>query len=387
MMNYSIYLHIPFCQHRCGYCDFNTYAGLDDLIPAYTRALEVEIRSFSSLPVHTIFFGGGTPSLLPPSSIAKLLQALGETFDLLPDAEITLEANPGTLSKAYLKALRATGVNRLSLGMQSSHPQELAMLERTHSMDDVINAVNWARDAGFDNLSLDLIYGLPKQSGDFWEATLTQALKYSPEHFSLYALTLEHGTPMKHQVERGQIPEPDPDVAASMYEIAESRLSSAGYQQYEISNWAKAPAEVWSSQHNIQYWRNFPYLGLGAGAHGFAEGSRTVNVLSPQAYIRKLKENNVDRALSFPRTLATVSITPIDIETEISETMMMGLRLTHEGISAHAFEARFDRSLDEVFGDEIEKLIGLGLLTWNDHALCLTPRGRLLGNQVFMHFV
>jgi oxygen-independent coproporphyrinogen-3 oxidase len=387
MTSYSIYLHIPFCRHRCGYCDFNTYAGLQDLIPAYTRALEVEIRSFPSLPVHTIFFGGGTPSLLPTSSIAILLRALHETFELQLDTEITIEANPGTLSKNYLQDLRTAGVNRLSVGMQSAHSQELALLERTHSMDDVNSAVNWARDAGFNNLNLDLIYGLPMQPIDLWEATLIQALDLAPEHFSLYALTLEHGTPLKHQAERGQIPEPDPDMAASMYELAAVMLSQAGYQQYEISNWAKAPAAIWGSQHNLQYWRNFPYLGLGAGAHGFAEGTRTVNVLSPQAYIRRFKDNITDRVLRFPRTPATVSVTSIDIDTEISETMMMGLRLTVEGVSAHAFEARFGRSLGDVFGDEIEKLIQLGLLKWNADVLCLTPRGRLLGNQVFMHFV
>ncbi|MBG7609368.1 MAG: radical SAM family heme chaperone HemW [Anaerolineae bacterium] len=387
MIPYSIYLHIPFCHHRCGYCDFNTYAGLDDLIPDYTRALEREIRSYPSIPVHTIFFGGGTPSLLAPSSIDRLLKALQETFDILPNAEITLEANPGTLSKNYLKALRTAGVNRLSLGMQSSHPQELAILERSHSMVDVFNAVDWARYANIDNLSLDLIYGLPYQNIDLWAATLTQALEFFPEHLSLYALTLEHGTPLKQQVARGKLPDPDPDLAASMYELAAAKLSSAGYQQYEISNWAKTPVDVWGSQHNLQYWRNLPYLGLGAGAHGFAEGSRTVNVLSPQTYINRLKERNSDRALIFPRSQATISITPVDKETEIGETMMMGLRLTHEGVSAEAFKARFNQSLQDVFGDEIKKLIGLELLTWKDQALCLTPRGRLLGNQVFMHFV
>lgn len=387
MMPYSLYLHIPFCQHRCGYCDFNTYAGLDDLIPAYASALETEIRSFAALPVHTIFFGGGTPSLLPPSSIATLLHAMRETYELQPDAEITLEANPGTLSKGYLEDLRAAGVNRLSIGMQSAQPGELALLERNHSVDDVVDAVRWARQAGFDNLSLDLIFGLPEQPIDLWEATLTQALELAPEHFSLYALTLEHGTPLQHQAERGLIPEPDPDDAATMYELAAARLSAAGYQQYEISNWAKTPAEVWGSRHNLQYWRNLPYLGLGAGAHGFAEGVRTVNVLSPQAYIRRFEGAAADQALRFPRTPATVSVTPIDLETEINETMMMGLRLTNEGVSAQAFEARFGRSLDDVFGDEIKKLVALALLEWHADILRLTQRGHLLGNQVFMQFV
>jgi len=386
-MTYSIYLHIPFCQHRCGYCDFNTYAGLDDLIPAYTRALVAEIRSLPSLPVHTIYFGGGTPSLLPPPLIERLLHALRDAFDLHPNTEITLEANPGTLSKSYLNALRSTGINRLSLGMQSAQSGELALLERIHDVNDVIDALDWARQVGFDNLSLDLIFGLPDQPLDLWDDTLTQAVGLFPEHFSLYALTLEHGTPLKHQADRGLIPEPDPDMAADMYQLAAAKLSAAGYQQYEISNWAKEPAEIWSSQHNLQYWRNKPYLGLGAGAHGFSGASRTVNVLSPQAYIRRFKDHNVDRTLRFPRTPATASVTPIDRETEISETMIMGLRLTQEGVSAHIFEERFGRSLDDVFGDEIEGLVELGLLTWYANSLRLTPRGRLLGNQVFMQFV
>ncbi|MEN8172275.1 MAG: coproporphyrinogen-III oxidase family protein, partial [Chloroflexota bacterium] len=266
-------------------------------------------------------------------------------------------------------------------------PGELALLERIHDLDDVVDAVGWARGAGFDNLSLDLIFGLPDQAIDDWGDTLAQALELAPEHFSLYALTLEHGTPLKHRADRGLIPEPDPDLAAEMYELADSRLSASGYQQYEISTWAKAPAEVWSSQHNLQYWRSKPYLGLGAGAHGFTGNFRTVNVLSPQAYIRRLGADQDDQTLPFPRTPATSSLTPIDSETEIAETMIMGLRLTQEGVSTQNFEARFGRPVDDIYGDEIEHLIELGLLTRTANTLRLTPRGRLLGNQVFMRFV
>ena len=277
MQPHSIYLHIPFCQHRCSYCDFNTYAGLENLISAYAQALQHEIKYVAAtldakLPVHTIFFGGGTPSLLPAEYLANILKTLRTSFNVFPDAEISLEANPGTLSAAYLTELRNLGINRLSLGMQSAHPDELKFLERIHDYMDVVDAVTWARQAGFDNLSLDLIFGLPEQQTQTWVDSLQRALALAPEHFSLYALTLEHGTPLGSWAARGLIPEPDPDRAADMYELATEMLAQAGYAQYEISNWARENHEC---RHNVQYWRNQPYLGLGAGAHGFVNGMRT----------------------------------------------------------------------------------------------------------------
>ncbi len=391
---YSLYLHIPFCRHRCGYCDFNTYAGQDDLIPAYVDALcrEIELLSESSglpLPVHTVFFGGGTPSLLPPAGLEKILATLDAHFNLLAGAEISLEANPGTLTAGYLGDLVRLGVNRLSLGMQSANPEELLLLERQHAYRDVIQAVTWARRAGLDNFNLDLIFGLPEQSLESWQRSLNLALGLYPAHFSLYALTLEHGTPLYHWAARGLLPEPDPDVAADMYEWASERLEAAGYQQYEISNWAArtASGELLACRHNLQYWRSLPYLGLGAGAHGFSGQIRTVNVLAPRAYIQRLQTG---QALSYPRTPATVSAQAIDRAAEIGETMMMGLRLTREGVSRAGFEARFQEKLDRRFEKEIAALQRAGLLEWSvgpDPRLRLTRAGRLLGNQVFMQFI
>ena len=375
-------------------------------MPTYVDGLLREIQNLRDaaderLCVHTIFFGGGTPSLLPASSVGKILHNLDVSFEILSEPEISLEANPGTLSLSYLQDLTAVGVNRLSLGMQSAHPRELVFLERQHSFDDVLDSVRWARQAGIENLSLDLIFGLPEQTNDIWNRSLTRALDLSPEHFSIYALTIEQGTPLYEWANRGMIPLPDPDQAAEMYELACERLSVAGYTQYEISNWARTnidlkmknisllPKHNWSCQHNLQYWRNLPYLGFGAGAHGFAGGVRISNVLSPDDYIRRLLKKP-SLPVVFPKTPATISVQPISKEIEMSETMMMGLRLTGEGVSRAAFQKRFKKDLYKVFGSRIDRLIEWGLLTWagpEDDILRLTPRARLLGNRVFREFI
>jgi oxygen-independent coproporphyrinogen-3 oxidase len=406
----SIYVHIPFCLHRCVYCDFNTYAGQNDLIPEYVDALQHEIAYLKDaaerrFKVKTIYFGGGTPSLLPAPLISKILNKLDACFEFIPDVEISLEANPGTLSLSYLRDLSAIGINRVSLGVQSAHPRELAILERQHCFDDVIESVKWTRQAGIDNLSLDLIFGLPDQPLEIWNVTLTQTLNLDPEHFSLYSLSIEEDTLLHSWVSRGLISFPDSDLAAEMYELASEKLSSAGYLQYEISNWAKGKqrqqernsfsgnkfgnlAPYWACRHNLQYWRNQPYLGFGAGAHGFIKGFRVSNILTPLGYINRL--NQKDFLLSFPQTPATVGVVPINRSTEIGETMMMGLRLTSEGVSRTAFQTRFGQDFYELYAQQIKKLINSGLLEWaepREDILRLTPRGRLLGNQVFSEFI
>jgi oxygen-independent coproporphyrinogen-3 oxidase len=416
MTNYSLYLHIPFCRHRCSYCDFNTYAGLSSLIPDYVTALCREMKGHYSagskgdafavnqlenihtlpanasslLPVHTIFFGGGTPSLVPAAEYERLLETIDRCFLVDQNVELTMEANPGTLSLAYLREIHGLGFNRLSLGMQSANPQELRLLEREHQVSEVIQAVAWARQAGFDNMNLDLIFGLPYQSMESWQRTLRFALTLRPEHFSLYALTLEHGTPMQHWTSRGLLSEPDPDLAAEMYEWAGDTLQNEGYVQYEISNWALSTGdgEIKSCRHNLQYWRNQPYLGIGAGAHGYAGGVRTANVLSPSAYIQRCLGENTS---TYPCTAATATATPIDRAAEMGETMMMGLRLVKEGVSDRSFRYRFGVGLDHAYREQIKRLIRLGLLEWtgeeHDRCLRLTSRGRLLGNQVFLEFI
>ncbi|MBC8336378.1 MAG: radical SAM family heme chaperone HemW [Anaerolineales bacterium] len=397
MTEHALYFHIPFCRHRCAYCDFNTYAGQDALIPAYVEALcrEIEIVGQAApeeVEASTIFFGGGTPSLLSVSDFSSIFKTLRQNFNLREDAEISLEANPGTLTERYLEGLYALGFNRLSLGVQSAHPDELRMLERNHSYGDVISAALAARKAGFDNLSFDLIFGLPEQSLERWQATVKLILGLHPKHLSLYALTIEEGTPFGLWAERGMLPLPDPDLAAEMYEWASDYLYAKDYQQYEISNWTKPNQEC---QHNLQYWRNLPYLGFGAGGHGYATGMRYANILGIQPYIDRLSQEK--NQLSFPLSPAVVSKEIVGSEQEMQEHLLMGLRLTNEGVSAEAFHTRFGRSLENVFSKEIDELIGLGLLEWADkktsevsktsEVLRLTPRGRLLGNQVFLRFV
>jgi len=413
-MPYSLYFHIPFCVHRCAYCDFNTYAGQESLIPAYVDALCNEIRSVASsaperLTAHTIFFGGGTPSLLTPRQYEQIFNAIRKNIEVLFDAEVSLEANPGTVTLDYLRDLHGLGFNRISLGVQSAHPDELRQLERIHDYFDVIEAVTWARQAGFDNLNLDLIFGLPEQSLDRWQATVKLVLGLAPEHLSLYALTVEHGTPFGRWAARGLLPVPDSDLAADMYEWAGDFLASNGYEQYEISNWARSKDESgkmkdeesnpsFACKHNLQYWRNLPYLGFGAGAHGWASGYRYSNVLRIKTYIERLKPDYLIPDYPFPLSPATVNQTKISMHTEMQETMLTGLRLTREGVSAEDFAGRFGVQMRDVFGKEIDELLGLGLLEWADsplfsgeglgvRSLRLTRRGRLLGNQVFMRFV
>ena len=391
MQNHSVYLHIPFCRTRCGYCDFNTTAGMMLHIPAYVEALTREMRSVGGrsgerVRVHTLFFGGGTPSLLPPKSVERILTTAREVFAVQPEAEITLEANPGTVSREGLAALRAAGVNRLSLGMQSAHAEDLQLLQRGHTAEDVRQAVRWAREAGFENLSVDLIFGLPRLSLERWKITLEEALALDVEHLSLYSLIVEEGTPLARWVESGKVETPDEDSAAEQYEWSMERLESAGYVHYEISNWARRREQGGhlGSLHNLQYWRNQPYYGFGAGAHGSLNGLRLVNAAEMADYITRCAAGE---SQVYPRGPATVEVVGIDRETEIEETMMVGLRLTEEGVGRQAFWARFGERLEERYPRQIEQLTREGLLELTDDRLRLTRRGRLLGNRVFAAFL
>ena len=400
-MSYSLYFHIPFCTHRCAYCDFNTYAGQEDLIPAYVEALCKEIKYVGRVAgeqgietnTHTIFFGGGTPSLLSPLQFDSVFSSIRASFVIASDAEITIEANPGTVTEEALCQLRAIGINRISFGVQSANPFELKMLERAHNFFDVIQAVASAHKAGFNNLNLDLIYGLPEQTIDSWKTTIQRILDLHPEHISAYALTLEHGTPFGRWAQKGMLPLPDPDLAAEMYEWGSEILEAHGYVNYEISNWAKPNREC---KHNLQYWRSLPYLAFGAGAHGYANGYRYSNVLRIKTYIERLNTDHRLLNIAFPLSLAAVNHHKQTLKDDMSEFMMTGFRLTQEGVSTSKFEKRFGQSLDDVFGKEIDELLKLGLIEKNsplplgeglEGRVKLTQRGRLLGNQVFVRFV
>jgi oxygen-independent coproporphyrinogen-3 oxidase len=370
----SLYLHIPFCQRRCTYCDFNTYEGLEPLFAPYVEALAEEVRRTGrGEPAATIFFGGGTPSILPASAIEKLLGACRDAFAVDPSAEISLEANPGTVDAVQLAALRRTGVNRLSFGVQSAHAGELALLGRLHSFPQAAEAVGMARAAGFDNLSLDLIYGLPEQSLADWAATLEAAVELAPDHVSAYCLTLEEGTPLFERVAAGQTPEPDPDLAAEMYELAGVTLAKAGLRHYEISNWARPGMEC---RHNLVYWRDGDYLGFGAGAHSHRDGRRWWNVLAPGEYVARVRGGGSPEA-------GGERLDPAQV---MGEMMMLGLRL-HEGVTADVFRAHFGRELAVVYEEELSELVAGGLLEWDGRRARLTARGRLLGNRVFARFL
>ncbi|MDY6846501.1 MAG: radical SAM family heme chaperone HemW [Chloroflexota bacterium] len=393
-MNHSLYIHMPFCRHRCHYCDFNTYVGKSALIPAYVDALIKELRIVNrtkqGIPVHTIYFGGGTPSLIPISSYNKIMNAIETNFTLTSDCEISLEANPGTLTLDYLSGLLSLGFNRISIGVQSMDPFDLIRLDRSHSVWDVLESVYHARLAGFGNINLDLIFGLPWQDLETWEKTLSRAIALSPEHFSIYSLIVEPGTPLFAWYQKGLIKRQDQDLEADMYEMALAMLNDAGFDHYEISNWTKnSVTRDTRCRHNLQYWLGYPYLGIGAGAHGFSKGYRTVNVATIQDYIQKLNQNN-SPALTFPATPSQIGIEKIDFDTQMSDFMMVGLRLVKEGVSEERFELLFGKSMSEIFKDEISTLIKRGLIEWSvgdERKLHLTKRGMFVANQVFMAFV
>lgn len=387
--DFSLYIHIPFCRHRCAYCDFNTYSGqeylLNDYVMAVCNELELIGKARKNIPLKSIFFGGGTPSLISPHQYQLIFDSINRNYFILPDAEISLEANPGTVDISYLKNLKNLGFNRISFGVQSANPEELKLLERIHTYQDVIDVYRWSRRAGFDNLNFDLIYGLPEQSLESWKKSLQLIAGLSPEHISAYALTIEHGTPFGKWAAKGLIPAADPDLGADQYELTMNYLSSTGYNQYEISNWAKPGLEC---QHNLQYWHNHNYLGVGAGAHGYVNGCRYSNVLRIKTYIDRMKNANIDET-NFPSSNACVSRHVNNQHIDIQETLMTGLRLTSEGIGVKQFSQRFGINLHEKYGKEIDQLIQKGLLEnkTNPEGYRLTKKGRLLGNQVFMQFV
>jgi putative oxygen-independent coproporphyrinogen III oxidase len=358
----GLYVHIPFCLTRCGYCDFNAYAGLDHLAMPYVEALRQEAvraaKSWKGVGFSTIFFGGGTPTTLPSHTIGMLIESFRELFEFVPNSEITCEANPDTVDERSLADLRRAGVNRLSLGVQSFDPGVLAALQRVHSADSARRAYGAARTAGFDNVNLDLIYGVVGESLDSWRRTVGGAVKLRPEHLSCYALTIEPNTMLGRQVAAGAAA-PDPDRQADMYEIACAALGAAGYVHYEVSNWALPGREC---LHNLGYWEGRPYLGLGAGAHSFRAGRRWWNLRPPHQYLETIAAGRL----------------PIGGEERLDgreaelETLLLGLRL-NRGIPDSWVPA-----------DVTEDLLARGLARVRDDRLALTDRGMLLASEVVL---
>jgi oxygen-independent coproporphyrinogen III oxidase len=381
----ALYLHIPFCTAKCGYCDFNSYEHLEHLVPAYTPALAREITLWSPaarpFEVRTVFFGGGTPSLTSLTDLEVITRAVREQYDVAADAEWTLEANPGELTQEHLEGMRALGINRLSIGVQSLHDDELRLLDRIHTAERALEAVDAARAAGFDNLNLDFIFGLIGQPLGRWQETLERALTLRPEHLSCYALTVEPGTALYYQVAKGQLPEPDPDVVADQYEWTRDRLAAAGYEHYEISNWALPGREC---RHNLVYWRAERYLGFGAGAHSFFAGQRFANVDAPNRYVELVNATHEERmALGHANMQQIKGGEQPNEATHRADAMILGLRLM-EGISSSEFASRFGYTPQDAFGPAIERHSRLGLLESAGDRLRLTTRGQLLSNEVFV---
>lgn len=384
----SLYLHIPFCHAKCHYCDFNSYAGMLGLREQYVAALVEEIalaglraRDAEGQPrrCRTIFFGGGTPSLLTAEQIAQLLDAARAAFALDADAEITMEANPGALEYERLDAVRAAGVNRLSMGAQSFDRALLRWMGRIHSPDEIETAFRAARAAGFDNINLDFIFALPGQTQQVWQDTLERALALEPDHLSLYNLIVEEGTPLYSWVERGKVREVDEDSAADMYEYAQRRLHTAGYEHYEISNWAR-PGHA--CQHNLTYWRNLAWIGLGAGGSSFYAGHRFTNARPIREYISRIRASVDESAAAALPAGAIVEDEAIPRDLEMAETAMLGLRLA-EGVSLAAFSERYGADFWATFDQRLSDIRELDLLDGTEGRVRLTARGRMLGNEVF----
>jgi len=387
----GMYIHIPFCRTRCNYCDFNTYAGKEYLIDEYIECLVKEIKLLgevcdSGSSLQSIYFGGGTPNLLKASQFDRVINEIKRKYRFYKTIEISSEANPGMLSKDYLKDLHNLGLQRLSLGMQSAHVEELKLLGRYHTFQDVVESVRTARLAGFENINIDLIYGVPRQTLEMFQESVQKTLSLETEHLSIYCLTIEKGTPLEQMVKTGQIPNSDTDLGADMYEWVMERLEDAGFIQYEISNWAMQ--EKYFCAHNLLYWRNQAYLGFGAGAHSHFRGKRWANVPRIETYIQKMQQASQAAEFAPPAAEEIISLSPID---QIQETMMMGLRLVEEGVSNRDFKARFGKHIRDLYSKEIDDLTGSDLLeedrAGNDIRYRLSQRGKMLGNQVFMRFV
>ena len=374
----GVYIHIPFCRARCSYCDFATGAYESALAERYVRALSREITCFGAardekIAVDTIYFGGGTPSLLDPAQVTSILEAVHNSFHVARDAEVTMEMNPGTVTLAVLKELRACGLNRASFGAQTFDDLELRRLGRTHTAEDVRRTIAYLREACFTNISFDLIAGLPKQTLDAWTRNLTQALQLRPEHLSLYLLEVHEGTPLAAQIRRGALPQPDDDLAAEMYLLMLDKTTAAGYEHYEISNFCLPGYE---SRHNTKYWIGDPVYGFGASAHSF-DGART----------RWSNERDAARyteAIEARRT-PIVEINELDENEREAEAVFLGLRLLR-GLNLEEHRARFKTDLRAARAADLARLVDAGLIEFDDRVMRLTPTGALLSNEVFAMF-
>lgn len=366
----GLYIHIPFCAIKCHYCDFACYTGLDRLTEPYVSALIMEMDHYSGLEIASVYFGGGTPSLLPPFLLTRLMAAVRERFAVQPLAEITFEVNPGTGGPDLWEAAFAAGVNRLSMGVQVMDDVMLKAIGRDHSIADVHRSLAGVRSAGFDDISIDLIFGLPGQTLEGWERTVSDALKLAPRHYSVYGLQVEEKTVYGHLDLQGRLERPTEDTERDMLDLLDSRLEGAGFRRYEISSWCEPGRE---SAHNRIYWHNSPYVGLGTGAASYFDGKRFNHGRSVQGYI-------ADPTPPIPPERQT-------LQEEMEETVFMGLRLVQEGLSKTAFRERFGADPRRFYEAEIDRLVSNGLLIDAPDALRLSPSAIPVANEVFRAFL
>ncbi len=372
MKTVGLYIHIPFCKSKCGYCDFNSYAGKEGLIEPYFDALNREIEMMSKQyvgVVDTIYFGGGTPTAVEPKYICQIIDTAKCNFEQCSNIEVTAECNPGTIDFNGLCELFDGGVNRLSIGLQSADNDCLKVLGRIHTFEDFDECFYNARKAGFDNVSLDLMYGLPGQTTDSWMNTLKRALQFKAEHISAYALKIEEGTPFAD----AKLNLPDDDLTADMYQLAVQYLGACGYKRYEISNFSKPGFE---SRHNLKYWQCNDFLGCGAGAFSCANGTRFSNALDIEEYINSIETEK--SALVYQETL-----TDFD---KMSEFVFLGLRLEN-GIYEKEFKNRFGLNIDEIFGNQIEKYTKTDFLIRENGQICFSDKGFFVSNIILADFV
>ena len=375
-MNLAFYIHIPYCVKRCGYCDFNTYTpselkiteGLAQISNSYIDLLLMEIKAAKvqvgqSANVPSIFFGGGTPSLMQPNDIGRVISTIKSEFTLLPDAEITMECNPDTVTKESLAAFRAIGVNRVSFGMQSAVKHVLATLDRTHNPENLLQVTTWAQEVGFSEISVDLIYGTPGESLADWQTSIDAALTLPITHISAYALIIEEGTKLAAQIKRGEVAQVDDDLTAEKYLVADKAFTAAGFEWYELSNWAKSGS---SSKHNLAYWLGDNWWGAGPGAHSHLNGKRFWNVKHPNLYKERVLANQSPVADS-------EVLEELQIE---SERLMLSLRLP-SGVDK--------QSLNELQLAELSSYVESGHLdqaNWNQGRATLTLDGRLIADRI-----
>jgi len=377
-MSIGIYLHVPFCETKCNYCHFVTRPMHDATAVKYCAAIIREIQTFAGRKTDrdsadTIYFGGGTPSIVPAGQIGRILECCRDLFDVAPDCEITLEANPGSLTSDKVDSYRSAGINRISLGAQSFDDRELASIGRDHTADQTSESMSLLRAAGIQNISLDLMLGLPGQIEAHWQTNLDHVVRLLPDHLSVYLLDLHEKSPLYHSVAKGRHKLPDDDLIADLYLLTLEQLSNSGYDQYEISNFARGGR---FSRHNLKYWKRQPVLGFGVGSHSFDGADRYANTSNISEYLRSIEQQGA--AVEWRR--------PLQMPENLEETLFLGLRL-NEGLDWCRLRCEYGQERTASFDATLQQMSARGLLDWKGSVVRLTPAGMLLSNEIFSEFV